>query len=67
MPTYVCSVDPERLSPERKSRIAQEITRVHHELTGAPGFSIHWRRHARLCVAAVPPHCEMRSRLDSAR
>ena len=40
MPTYVCSADPARLSPARKRRIAQEITRVHHELTGAPRFFV---------------------------
>lgn len=38
MPTYVCTVQEGRLSPDQKSRIAAEITRIHCEVTGAPGF-----------------------------
>jgi phenylpyruvate tautomerase PptA (4-oxalocrotonate tautomerase family) len=38
MPTYVCTVREGRLSPEQKSRIAAEITRIHCEVTGAPNF-----------------------------
>jgi phenylpyruvate tautomerase PptA (4-oxalocrotonate tautomerase family) len=38
MPTYVCTVKEGLLSPDRKSRIAAEITRIHCEVTGAPTF-----------------------------
>jgi phenylpyruvate tautomerase PptA (4-oxalocrotonate tautomerase family) len=38
MPTYVCTVRGGRLSPDQKSRIAEEITRIHCEVTGAPTF-----------------------------
>jgi phenylpyruvate tautomerase PptA (4-oxalocrotonate tautomerase family) len=38
MPTYVCTVKEGRLSPEQKSKIAEEITRIHCEVTGAPTF-----------------------------
>jgi phenylpyruvate tautomerase PptA (4-oxalocrotonate tautomerase family) len=38
MPTYVCTVREGRLSPDQKSRIAEEITRIHCEVTGAPTF-----------------------------
>jgi phenylpyruvate tautomerase PptA (4-oxalocrotonate tautomerase family) len=38
MPTYVCTVKGGRLSPDQKSRIAAEITRIHCEVTGAPTF-----------------------------
>jgi phenylpyruvate tautomerase PptA (4-oxalocrotonate tautomerase family) len=38
MPTYVCTVMEGRLSPDRKCRIAAEITRIHCEVTGAPTF-----------------------------
>jgi len=36
MPTYVCTITEDRLSPDQKSRIAGEITRIHCEVTGAP-------------------------------
>ena len=38
MPTYVCTIKEGRLSPDQKSRIAGEITRIHYEVTGAPTF-----------------------------
>ena len=38
MPTYFCTTLEGRLTAEQKSRIASEITRVHCEVTGAPGF-----------------------------
>jgi phenylpyruvate tautomerase PptA (4-oxalocrotonate tautomerase family) len=38
MPTYVCTIKEGRLSPDQKSRIAGEITRIHCEVTGAPTF-----------------------------
>ena len=38
MPTYFCTSTNGRLSSEQKSKIAGEITRIHAEVTGAPGF-----------------------------
>lgn len=38
MPTYTCIAPAGRLSGEQKARIAAEITRVHHEVTGAATF-----------------------------
>lgn len=38
MPTYVCTTPEGRLSADQKGRIAQEITRIHSEVTGAPGY-----------------------------
>jgi phenylpyruvate tautomerase PptA (4-oxalocrotonate tautomerase family) len=38
MPTYYCTSVSGRLSSEQKSKIAGEITRIHSEVTGAPGF-----------------------------
>jgi phenylpyruvate tautomerase PptA (4-oxalocrotonate tautomerase family) len=38
MPTYFCTSTNGRLTSEQKSRIAGEITRIHAEVTGAPGF-----------------------------
>jgi phenylpyruvate tautomerase PptA (4-oxalocrotonate tautomerase family) len=38
MPTYTVSAPESRLSDQQKRRIAAEITRVHHEVTGAPSF-----------------------------
>ena len=38
MPTYVCTVKEGRLSPDQKSRVAAEVTRIHCEVTGAPTF-----------------------------
>ena len=38
MPTYTVTAPEGRLSNEHKQRIAAEITRTHHEVTGAPGF-----------------------------
>ena len=38
MPTYICTSLVRRLTDEQKSRIAGEITRIHGEVTGAPGF-----------------------------
>jgi phenylpyruvate tautomerase PptA (4-oxalocrotonate tautomerase family) len=36
MPTYVCAVLDGSLTPEQMVEIAQEITRIHSEGTGAP-------------------------------
>jgi phenylpyruvate tautomerase PptA (4-oxalocrotonate tautomerase family) len=38
MPTYVCTIRKGQLSPDQKSRIAAEVTRIHSEVTGAPTF-----------------------------
>jgi phenylpyruvate tautomerase PptA (4-oxalocrotonate tautomerase family) len=38
MPTYVCTVREGQLSPDQKSKIAAEVTRIHSEVTGAPTF-----------------------------
>ena len=38
MPTYFCTSTNGRLTSEQKSKIAGEITRIHAEVTGAPGF-----------------------------
>ena len=38
MPTYTCTTLEGRLTAEQKSKIAGEITRIHAEVTGAPGF-----------------------------
>ena len=38
MPTYFCTSLEGRLTAEQKRKIAGEITRVHCEVTGAPGF-----------------------------
>ena len=38
MPTFVCTVREGQLSPDQKSRIAAEVTRIHSEVTGAPTF-----------------------------
>jgi phenylpyruvate tautomerase PptA (4-oxalocrotonate tautomerase family) len=38
MPTYTCTTLEHRLTADQKSKIANEITRIHSEVTGAPGF-----------------------------
>ncbi|VIO68268.1 hypothetical protein CI1B_20380 [Bradyrhizobium ivorense] len=38
MPTYFCTSASGRLAAGQKARIAGEITRIHSEITGAPGF-----------------------------
>jgi phenylpyruvate tautomerase PptA (4-oxalocrotonate tautomerase family) len=38
MPTYTCTAPEGRLTADQKSKIASEITRIHAEVTGAPGF-----------------------------
>jgi len=38
MPTYTCTAPEGRLMADQKSKIASEITRIHAEVTGAPGF-----------------------------
>jgi phenylpyruvate tautomerase PptA (4-oxalocrotonate tautomerase family) len=40
MPTYVCSVPEGSLNATQKTLIAQAITRVHSESTGAPQFFV---------------------------
>lgn len=36
MPSYVCTTVTGRLSAGQRTRLADQITRVHHEVTGAP-------------------------------
>jgi phenylpyruvate tautomerase PptA (4-oxalocrotonate tautomerase family) len=38
MPTYHCTSSAGLLDTEKKGRIAAEITRIHHEVTGAAPF-----------------------------
>jgi phenylpyruvate tautomerase PptA (4-oxalocrotonate tautomerase family) len=38
MPTYTVTAPQGRLSGDQKSRIAAAITRIHHEVTGAPTY-----------------------------
>jgi phenylpyruvate tautomerase PptA (4-oxalocrotonate tautomerase family) len=38
MPTYTVTTATNRLTPRQKTRIAQEITRIHNSVTGAPVF-----------------------------
>ena len=38
MPTYLCTIPSGLLTHAQKSVVAGEITRVHHEVTGAPGY-----------------------------
>jgi phenylpyruvate tautomerase PptA (4-oxalocrotonate tautomerase family) len=38
MPTYTVTVPRGQLNPSQKTRIAQGITRVHSEATGAPSY-----------------------------
>src|SRR5262245_7401681 len=38
MPTYTCTTLEGRLTADQKRKIAREITRIHAEVTGAPGF-----------------------------
>ena len=38
MPTYLCTIPAGSLSSAQKSATAKAITRVHHEVTGAPGY-----------------------------
>jgi phenylpyruvate tautomerase PptA (4-oxalocrotonate tautomerase family) len=40
MPTYVCSVPPEKLSSSQKLEIAKSISNRHSEATGAPPFFV---------------------------
>jgi phenylpyruvate tautomerase PptA (4-oxalocrotonate tautomerase family) len=40
MPTYVCSVPPRLLNPEKKRKIAEAISKRHSEATGAPTFFV---------------------------
>lgn len=41
MPQYRCLVQRGRLSLEKKAEVAQEITRIHCELTAAPKHFVH--------------------------
>lgn len=36
MPTYTVTTEINRLTPRQKTRIAQDITRIHKSVTGAP-------------------------------
>src|SRR5258708_34535166 len=38
MPAYFCTSTKGRLPAEQKNKIADEITRIHAEVTGAPSF-----------------------------
>ena len=38
MPTYTVTTPENCLDDDRRARIAREITRVHHETTGAPAY-----------------------------
>ena len=38
MPTYKITTKPKKLSDDQKDRIAEYITRVHSEITGAPRY-----------------------------
>jgi phenylpyruvate tautomerase PptA (4-oxalocrotonate tautomerase family) len=38
MPTYTVTAPDGRLSSQQRQRIAAEITRIHHEITGAPTY-----------------------------
>jgi phenylpyruvate tautomerase PptA (4-oxalocrotonate tautomerase family) len=38
MPTYTVTTLAGRLEAQQKATIAKEITRIHHEVTGAPSF-----------------------------
>jgi phenylpyruvate tautomerase PptA (4-oxalocrotonate tautomerase family) len=38
MPTYIVSAVSDRFSADVKQRIAEDITRIHNEATGAQGF-----------------------------
>lgn len=38
MPTYTLTAPTGRLTPEQKTRLAAEITRLHNEITGAATF-----------------------------
>ena len=38
MPTYTVTAPEGRLSNDQKSLIARDITRIHNEVTGAPGY-----------------------------
>jgi phenylpyruvate tautomerase PptA (4-oxalocrotonate tautomerase family) len=38
MPTYFCTTTEGRFSQKEKSNIAQEITRIHSDVTGAPSY-----------------------------
>ncbi len=40
MPTYICSARDGLLTKDQKAQIAEEITRVHNEVTGAPRFFV---------------------------
>jgi phenylpyruvate tautomerase PptA (4-oxalocrotonate tautomerase family) len=40
MPTYICAAREGSLTEDQKAQIAEEITRVHNEVTGAPRFFV---------------------------
>jgi len=41
MPLYICGAPADELSAEKRQLIADEITRIHCELTGAPATFAH--------------------------
>ncbi len=41
MPLYICNTKKGTLSPEAKRNIAQDITRIHCSVTGAPAIFVH--------------------------
>jgi phenylpyruvate tautomerase PptA (4-oxalocrotonate tautomerase family) len=40
MPTYTVTTAANRLTPRQKTRIAQDVTRIHKAVTGAPAFFV---------------------------
>jgi phenylpyruvate tautomerase PptA (4-oxalocrotonate tautomerase family) len=40
MPTYICAAREGLLTKDQKAEIAENITRIHHEVTGAPRFFV---------------------------
>ena len=41
MPLYICSTPADALDDAKRKRIAEEITRIHCDLTGAPAMFAH--------------------------
>jgi phenylpyruvate tautomerase PptA (4-oxalocrotonate tautomerase family) len=41
MPLYICSAPADALDDERRRRLAEAITRIHCEVTGAPAMFVH--------------------------
>lgn len=56
MPSYRCTTVRGRLSPPQRAELAGEITRVHHDVTGAPTYF------ARLAFDEAEPRCGVHRR-----